>query len=127
MGIIHNIIVWLDCWRGSGDGICVIFCCTQVVTATSTGMTTGDGSGWLRSSQRNVLLTGTAEWIGTKVIQAYSLSDRFTRSSGLLNRVRIKTLNKPIRMGIWTINGPRQPTGFTPLSRYSRIVSWEMR
>ena len=87
----------------------------------------GDGSGLLRSSHRNVLLTGTAEWIGTKVIQKYNLSDSFTKSSGLLNRVRISTRNKPIRMGIWMINGPKQPTGFTPLSRYSRMVSWEIR
>ena len=90
-------------------------------------MTMGDGSGWLRSSQRKVLLTGAAEWIGTKLIHVYSLSERFTRSSGLLNRVRISTRNRPMRMGIWTINGPRQPMGLTPLSRYSRMVSWEIR
>lgn len=60
MGIIQSIMVWLDCWRGSGEGICVIFCCTQVVTATSMGITMGDGSGWLKSSQRKPLFTGTA-------------------------------------------------------------------
>ncbi len=65
--------------------------------------------------------------MGTNVIQEYSLSDRLTRSSGLLNNVCIKTRNKPMRIGIWTISGPRQPMGFTPLSRYNRMVSWETR
>jgi len=69
MGIIQSIIVWLDCWRGSGDGICVIFCCTQVVTATRMGITMGEGSGWLKSSHRKPLSTGAAACIGTKVIQ----------------------------------------------------------
>ena len=69
MGIIQSIIVWVDCWRGSGDGICVIFCCTQVVTATRMGIMTGEGSGRLKSSHRKWLLTGAAAWIGMKVIQ----------------------------------------------------------
>ena len=127
MGIIHNIMVWLDCCRGSGDGICVIFCCTHVVTATSTGITTLDGSGWLKSIHRNPLFTGTAACIGTNVIHEYSLSERFTRSSGLSNSVSISTRNNPMRIGICTISGPRQPIGFTPLSRYRRIVSWDTR
>lgn len=67
MGIIHSIIVWLDCCRGSGDGIMVIFCCTQVDAATRTGITMGDGSGWLKSSHRNWLFTGAAAWMDTKV------------------------------------------------------------
>ncbi len=87
IGIIHNIIVWLDCCRGSGDGICVIFCCTHVVTATKTGITMGDGSGRLKSSHKNPLFTGIVAWIGTKVIHGYNLSDRLTKSSGLLNSV----------------------------------------
>ena len=98
-----------------------------MVTATKTGITMGDGSGRLRSIQRKPLFTGIAAWIGTNVIHAYSLSERLTRSSGLLNNVWISTRNRPIRIGIWTIRGPRQPIGFTPLSRYSRIVSWDMR
>ena len=77
----------------------------------------GDGSGWLKSSHRKPLLTGTAAWMGTKVIHEYSLSDSLTKSSGLLNNVRIRTRNRPIKMGIWTINGPRHPIGLTPLSR----------
>ncbi len=30
-------------------------------------------------------------------------------------------------MGICTTNGPRQPMGLTPASRYIRMVSWETR
>ena len=30
-------------------------------------------------------------------------------------------------MGICTTNGPRQPMGLTPASRYMRMVSWETR
>ena len=30
-------------------------------------------------------------------------------------------------MGIWMTSGPRHPTGFTPASRYSRMVSCDTR
>ena len=123
MGIIHSIMVWLDCWRGSGDGIIVIFCCTQVEAATSRGKTIGDGSGSPRLSQRNWSFRGAAECIGTKVIHEYSFWDNPTKSSGLVKRVWMRTRNRPIRMGNWTTSGPRQPTGLTPDSRYRRIVS----
>ena len=69
MGIIQSIIVWLDCWRGSGEGVIVIFCCTQVDAATRIGRITGEGSGSPRLNHRNLSLSGAAEWIGTKVIQ----------------------------------------------------------
>ena len=39
----------------------------------------------------------------------------------------MRTRNSPNRMGIWMTRGPRQPTGFTPPSRYRRMVSWETR
>ena len=87
----------------------------------------GDGSGWLKSIHRNPLFTGTAACIGTNVIHEYSLSDSLTRSSGLSNSVRISTRNNPMSIGICTISGPRQPIGFTPLSRYKRIVSCDTR
>lgn len=44
-GIIHSIIVWLDCCLGSGEGMVVIFCCTQVEAATSSGMMNREGPG----------------------------------------------------------------------------------
>ena len=87
----------------------------------------GDGSGWLKSSHRKWGFTGIAEWTGTNVIHEYNLPERFTRSSGLLNNVWMRTRNSPIKIGIWMINGPRQPMGLTPVSRYSLMVSWEMR
>ena len=72
MGIIHSIMVWLDCCLGSGDGVMVIFCCTQVDAATRMGRIIGEGSGSARLSQRKLSLRGAAEWMGTKVIHEYS-------------------------------------------------------
>ena len=69
-GISHSIIIWLVDWRGSVDGVIVIFCCSQVETKTSTGMTTLEGSGSERSIHRNDALNGAAVYIGKKGIQA---------------------------------------------------------
>ena len=44
-GIMYSIIFWLDCCRGSGEGMVVIFCCTQVEAATSSGMMNRKGFG----------------------------------------------------------------------------------
>ena len=60
MGIIQSIIFWLDCWRGSGDGAMVIFCCTKVDAATSRGIIIGEGSGSPKFSQRNRSFRGAA-------------------------------------------------------------------
>ncbi len=60
-------------------------------------------------------------------IHEYSFWDSPTKSSGEANNVCISTRNNPIRMGICTTSGPRQPMGFTPASRYIRMVSWEIR
>ena len=38
MGIIHNIMFWLDCCRESAEGVMVIFCWTQVEAATISGI-----------------------------------------------------------------------------------------
>ena len=117
MGIIHSIMVWLDCCRGSGDGVMVIFCWTQVEAATRMGRMTGEGSGSPRLSHRKLSLNGAAEWIGTKSIQEYSFWESPTRSSGLVNSVCMRTRNRPMSIGSWTTRGPRQPTGLTPDSR----------
>jgi hypothetical protein len=61
MGIIQSIMFWLDCCRGSGDGVIVIFCCTQVEAATSKGKIIGEGSGSPRLNQRKPSLSGAAE------------------------------------------------------------------
>ena len=61
IGIIHSIIFWLDCCRGSGEGVIVIFCCTQVDAATRMGKITGEGSGSPSFSHRNSSLSGAAE------------------------------------------------------------------
>lgn len=60
-GIIHSIMFWLVCCRGSAWGSMVIFCWTQLVTNTSTGMTTLVGSGLERSSQKKPAPSGAAE------------------------------------------------------------------
>ena len=59
-GIIHSIIIWLDCCLGSGDGIIVIFCWTQVVMKTKAGIIRFVGSGSAKSSQRNPGSSGAA-------------------------------------------------------------------
>ena len=59
-GIIHSIMVWFDCCRGSADGMMVIFCWTQVVTNTSAGMMIGEGSGTDRSIHRKWGFMGAA-------------------------------------------------------------------
>ncbi len=87
MGIIQSIMFWLDCWRGSADGVMVIFCWSQVDAATRTGSTNLVGSGSARFIPRNWLFKGGAWKIGTKVSQEYSLPDRPTRSLGAVNRV----------------------------------------
>jgi hypothetical protein len=53
-GIIHSIMFWLDCCRGSMEGVMVIFCWTQVDAATSTGRMKLVGSGSARLNQRNL-------------------------------------------------------------------------
>ena len=68
IGIIHSIMVWLDCCFGSIEGVMVIFCWTQVEAATSTGNINLVGSGSARFMPRNSLLRGAASWIGKKVI-----------------------------------------------------------
>ena len=69
-GISHSIIIWFVDWRGSVDGVMVIFCCSQVETKTSTGTITLLGSGSERSIQRNDALRGAAVYIGNTGIQA---------------------------------------------------------
>lgn len=60
IGIIHSIIFWLDCCRGSTVGVMVIFCCTQVEAATSSGTMITERSGSARSNHKNLSFTGAA-------------------------------------------------------------------
>ena len=60
-GIIHSIMAWLDCCRGSADEVVVNFCWTQVETNTNAGKIILLGSGSPKSSQRNVASRGAAE------------------------------------------------------------------
>jgi len=60
MGIIHSIMFWLDCCRGSMEGIMVIFCWTQVEAATNIGKTKLVGSGSARFMPKKLLLSGAA-------------------------------------------------------------------
>lgn len=57
IGIIHSIILLVDAWRGSADGIVVVFCIKNMDKPTRTGIT-GRLSGCARSSHRNVLFIG---------------------------------------------------------------------
>ena len=70
MGIIQSIMFWLACCLGSGEGVVVIFCCTQVEAATSSGMMNSAVPGLPpRSIPRKLLFRGAAECTGTKPIQ----------------------------------------------------------
>ncbi len=60
-GIIHSIMAWLDCWRGSADGVMVNFCWTQVEANTNAGKMILLGSGSPKSIQRKVASRGAAE------------------------------------------------------------------
>jgi hypothetical protein len=84
-GINHSIIAWLPDWRGSVDGCIVIFCWTQVVAKTNTGMMMLVGSGLARSSHKNPGSKGAAVNMGAIGIQVYIFSDRPTRLSGREN------------------------------------------
>ena len=53
-------MTWLDCCLGSGEGIMVIFCWTQVVAKTRTGMIMLVGSGSARSNHKKPGLRGAA-------------------------------------------------------------------
>lgn len=116
-GISQSIIAWLPDCRGSLDGIMVIFCWTQVDAKTSTGMIRLVGSDLARSSHKKPESKGAAENMGTTGIHVYIFSDSPTRLSGRENTIWIKTRNRPIKIGIWTTIGPRQPNGLTPASR----------
>lgn len=62
-GIIHNIILLVEDWRGSAVGIVVIFCCTHIDAPTRTGRmgeVKGLESGRPRLSQRKRLFSGTS-------------------------------------------------------------------
>ncbi len=59
-GISHSIIIWFVDWRGSVEGVMVIFCWSQVETKTSTGMTTLVGSGSDRSIHKKLAPSGAA-------------------------------------------------------------------
>ena len=83
-GIIHSIMVLVDCCRGSGFGIMVIFCCTQVETPTRTGKI-GVGSGFARSKAKKLLFSGTTE--SATGFHEYSRWARPTRSSGFVPRL----------------------------------------
>ncbi len=126
-GISQSIIAWLPDCRGSVDGCIVIFCWTQVETKTSTGKINLEGSDSARSNHRKRESMGAAANIGAAGIQVYNFAENPTRLSGREKSIWINTRNKPIRMGIWTIIGPRQPKGLTPASRYRRMVSWDTR
>ena len=39
IGIIHSIILLVDAWRGSADGIVVVFCIRNMDKPTRTGIT----------------------------------------------------------------------------------------
>ncbi len=65
-GIIHSIMVWLPCCPGSVAGVIVIFCWTQEVTNTKTGMITTVARCGLsaKSMPRKVAFSGAVSYMG---------------------------------------------------------------
>ncbi len=59
-GIIQSIMVWLPCCLASVAGTMVIFCCTQVVTNTKTGMNSRLPGPSARSIPKKVASRGAA-------------------------------------------------------------------
>ena len=111
IGIIQSIIRLVCAWRGSADGIVVVFCIRNMDKPTSTGIT-GRESGFARSSHRKVLLMGITSF--TPGSHEYRCPDNPTRRSGVDGRVWMTAWNRPIQIGNWMKSGPRQPIGLTP-------------
>ena len=84
IGIIHSIILLVDAWRGSADGIVVVFCISHIDTPTKTGIT-GRLSGCARSNHRKVLLIGITSF--TPGSHEYRCPDSPTSRSGVDGRV----------------------------------------
>ena len=59
MGIIHSIIRWVLCWRGSVEELMLIFCWAHMLAPESRGRI-AVLSGLARSIQRKPRFTGTA-------------------------------------------------------------------
>ena len=77
-GIIHNIMVWLPCCRGSVDGVIVIFCWTQVETKTKMGIKINDPGLAAKSIPTNSAFNGAAAWTEKNGTQEYSFSEKPT-------------------------------------------------
>lgn len=120
-GIIHCIIRFICICLGSVDGFAIIFCCTHIEPPTSSGSITLVGSGSDRSNHRKPLFNGTA--VCTPGSHEYNFCDRSTSRSGFWGSAWMIDWYSPIQIGSCTTIGPRHPTGFTPSSLYSRIVS----
>ena len=84
IGIIHSIIRLVCAWRGSAEGMVVVFCISHIDTPTRTGIT-GRVSGCARSSHRKELLMGMTSF--TPGSQEYRCPDSPTRRSGVDGKV----------------------------------------
>ena len=67
-----------------------------------------------RSIPRKLRFTGTA--VSRNGSQPYSFPERPARFSGVNGSTPLMAQNRPMKMGICITSGPRQPTGFTPIS-----------
>ena len=84
IGIIHSIMRFVCAWRGSADGMDVVFCIRNIDTPTRTGIT-GRLSGCARSSHKNVLFIGMTSL--TPGSHEYKCPDSPTSRSGVDGRV----------------------------------------
>lgn len=58
----------------------------------------------------------TGSTVFRKGSHEYSFPERPARISGVNGRTLLMVQNRPMKMGIWTTIGPRQPMGLTPIS-----------
>ena len=122
-GNSHTIILVIDCCLGSAVGTLDIFCSTHIETATRMGSMKypfGGTSGTARFSHRKCSFRGTA-WCTAP--REYSLSESPSSSSGVAASAFKIDWYSAIQMGSCSSMGPRQPSGLTPLSLYSFIIS----
>lgn len=101
IGIIHNIILWVEACCAVADGIDVIFCITSIEPPTSTGSRKDHGlllEVRERSSHKKWLSTGIDSL--TCGSHLYVCSANFANSSGVVGKTPLRAQKSPKNIGI---------------------------
>ena len=124
-GIIHSIVLAVDCCLSSALGGVVVFWRAQVDIPTRTGMMMFVGSGLAKSIPRKLAFSGMME--SATGFHEYIRWESPIMSLGLVPRLLSRAWYRPTQMGICINIGPRQPRGLTPSRRYRAIISRDLR